>query len=83
MLTDGNIESGTTGWSVFGSGTISANTSVVHGGSRSLLITGRTASWNGISQGLTSKVTSGRSYARSAGGQGASFFRIGAPGLAT
>jgi lysophospholipase L1-like esterase len=62
ILTNGNIESGTSGWSAFGSGTISANTSVVHGGADSLLTTGRTASWNGPSQDLTSKVTNGKSY---------------------
>lgn len=63
LLTNGNIESGTTGWSVFGSGALSANTSVVHGGARSLLITGRTAAWNGPRQTVTSLLTSGRSYA--------------------
>lgn len=65
LLTNGNIESGTTGWSVFGSGTLSANTSVVHGGTNSLLMTGRTASWNGPSQDMTSKVTNGKSYTTS------------------
>jgi hypothetical protein len=63
LLTNGNAESGTSGWSVFGSGSLSSNTSVVHGGSRSLLLTGRTASWNGISQNVTSQLTNGRSYA--------------------
>ncbi len=63
LLTNGNIESGTSGWSVFGSGTLSAVTSPVHGGSQALLLTGRTASWNGPSQDLTSKVTNGKSYA--------------------
>ena len=65
LLTNGNIESGTSGWSVFGSGTLSAVTSPVHGGTGSLLITGRTASWNGPSQNLTSKVTNGKSYTTS------------------
>jgi hypothetical protein len=62
LLTNGNIESGTSSWSVFGAGTLSANTSVVHGGAQSLLISGRTASWNGISQNVTSRLTNGRSY---------------------
>jgi len=62
LLTNGNIESGTTGWSAFGSGTLAANTSVVHGGTRSLLLTGRTAAWNGPSQNLASRLTNGRSY---------------------
>jgi hypothetical protein len=62
ILTNGNIESGTSGWSVFGSGSLAANTSVVHSGADSLQITGRTASWNGPSQDLTSRVTNGKSY---------------------
>jgi hypothetical protein len=65
LLTNGNAESGTSGWAVFGSGSLSSNTSVVHGGSRSLLLTGRTASWNGISQDVTSKLTNGKSYTTS------------------
>jgi hypothetical protein len=62
LLTNGNMENGTTGWSVFGSGTLASNTSIVHGGTRSLLITGRTAAWNGPSQSVTSKLTNGRTY---------------------
>ena len=62
LVTNGSIESGTSGWSVFGSGTLAANTSTVHGGAESLQITGRTASWNGPSQDLTAKVTNGKSY---------------------
>jgi len=65
ILTNGNIESGTTGWSVFGSGSLSVNTSVVHGGARSLSITGRTAAWNGPRQTVTSRLTSGKSYTTS------------------
>jgi hypothetical protein len=61
-LTNGDAESGTTGWGAFG-GTLSSSTSVVHGGTRSLSATGRTASWNGPSQDVTSKLTSGKSYA--------------------
>jgi hypothetical protein len=61
LLTNGNAESGTTGWSPFG-GTLSSNTSVVHGGTASLSATGRTASWNGPSQNVTSKLTNGKSY---------------------
>jgi non-reducing end alpha-L-arabinofuranosidase len=62
LLTNGNIESGTSGWSVFGSGALTPSTSVVHSGAESLLITGRTASWNGPSQDLTSRLTNGKSY---------------------
>ena len=59
------MEAGTTNWSVFGSGTLSSNTSVVHGGTQSLAITGRTASWNGPSQDLTSRMTNGKTYSTS------------------
>jgi hypothetical protein len=62
ILTNGNIEAGTSGWSVFGGGTLATNTGVVHGGANSLLRNGRTASWNGPSQDLTSRLSNGRSY---------------------
>ncbi|MGI5240200.1 family 43 glycosylhydrolase [Dactylosporangium sp. CA-139066] len=65
LLTNPTMESGTSGWSVFGAGTLAANSSVVHGGSQSLLLTGRTASWNGPAQAVTSKLTNGKSYATS------------------
>ncbi|HZM84745.1 MAG TPA: carbohydrate binding domain-containing protein [Candidatus Limnocylindrales bacterium] len=65
LLTNGNIESGTAGWLVFGGGTLAANTGVVHGGVNSLLRTGRTAAWNGPAQDLTSKLVNGRSYTTS------------------
>jgi lysophospholipase L1-like esterase len=65
VLTNGNIESGTSSWSVFGAGSIATSTTTVHGGAASLLRTGRTASWNGPTQDLTSKVTNGKSYATS------------------
>ncbi|HET8846067.1 MAG TPA: endo-1,4-beta-xylanase [Ktedonobacteraceae bacterium] len=62
LLTNADTEAGTTGWAVFGSGSLSSNTSVFHGGTHSLLLTGRTAAWNGISQNVTSKLTNGKSY---------------------
>jgi len=43
LLTNGDTESGATGWSAFGAGTPASNTSVVHGGTHSLAYTGRTA----------------------------------------
>ncbi|WP_425553903.1 family 43 glycosylhydrolase [Dactylosporangium salmoneum] len=64
LLANGTMESGTSGWSVFGAGTL-ASSSVVHGGSQSLLLTGRTASWNGAAQDVTSKLTNGKSYTTS------------------
>lgn len=65
LLTNGNIESGTSNWSAFGAGAIAANTTVVHGGASSLLRSGRTASWNGPGQDVTSKLTNGKSYTTS------------------
>ncbi|MFD0599497.1 carbohydrate binding domain-containing protein [Catellatospora coxensis] len=59
------MESGTTGWAVFGSGTLASNTSVVHGGSRSVLLTGRTAAWNGVRQDVTATLVNGKSYTTS------------------
>src|SRR5687768_17772 len=65
LLTNGNMEGGTTGWSVFGAGSLSAPTSPIHGGTRSLLHTGRTAAWNGPRQVVTSLLTNGSSYTTS------------------
>ncbi|MBM7495035.1 hypothetical protein JOD64_006257 [Micromonospora luteifusca] len=65
VLTNGDVENGTTGWGVHGSGTLARNTATAHGGSGSLSITGRTAAWNGPSQDVTSKLTNGRSYTTS------------------
>jgi hypothetical protein len=62
ILTNGDIEAGTTGWSVFGAGTLTADTSIVHGGTQSLKHSGRTAAWNGPSQIVTSQLVNGRSY---------------------
>jgi len=52
FLTNADMEAGTTGWVVNGAGTLSSDTSQFHGGSRSVKITGRTASWNGIGQNV-------------------------------
>jgi len=65
LLTNADMEGGTTGWSVFGAGAVASNTSVVHGGARSLAYTGRTASWNGPSQSATSLVANGASFTTS------------------
>ncbi|GAB1818829.1 family 43 glycosylhydrolase [Herbidospora sp. RD11066] len=64
LLTNGTMENGTTGWTSSG-GTLSSATNVAHGGSRSLLTSGRTASWQGPHQNVTSVLTSGRSYTTS------------------
>ncbi|WP_117213130.1 non-reducing end alpha-L-arabinofuranosidase family hydrolase [Allorhizocola rhizosphaerae] len=65
LLTNADMENGTTGWSVFGAGTLASNTSVVHGGTRSLSYTGRTASWNGVSQSATFLLANGASFTTS------------------
>jgi len=65
LLTNADMESGTTGWSSFGAGAPASSTSVVHSGTRSLSYTGRTASWNGPAQSVTSQVTSGGNYTAS------------------
>ncbi|WP_211241482.1 non-reducing end alpha-L-arabinofuranosidase family hydrolase [Cystobacter fuscus] len=65
LLTNAGMESGTTGWSAMGAGTPASNTSVVHGGTRSLSYTGRTASWNGPSQSVTSLLANGASFTTS------------------
>jgi hypothetical protein len=65
LLTNPGIEDGLTGWQVNGSGTLAASTSTVRSGTRSLAITGRTGSWNGPGQDVTSRMTSGKSYATS------------------
>jgi hypothetical protein len=65
LLANADMEGGTTGWSVFGAGTLASNTSVFHGGTRSLLLTGRTASWNGPAQTVTSVLANEASFTTS------------------
>ena len=65
LLTNATFESGTTGWSVFGTGTLASSTSVIHGGSRSLSLTGRTAAWNGVAQSVTATIANGASFTTS------------------
>jgi len=65
VLTNADAEGGTTGWSVLGAGTLASDTGVFHGGTHSLLRAGRTASWNGPSQSVTSLLTNGGSYTAS------------------
>ena len=64
LITNPGMETGnTTGWAVNGAGTIAVSTAQKHSGTYSLLHTGRTATWNGPLQNLTSKVQSGKTYA--------------------
>ncbi len=63
LLTNADMENGTTNWVVNGAGTLSSDTTQFHGGARSIKITGRTASWNGIGQNVAvSNFTNGQSY---------------------
>ncbi|MGC1378927.1 MAG: non-reducing end alpha-L-arabinofuranosidase family hydrolase [Anaerolineales bacterium] len=52
VLTNADMESGTTNWVVNGVGTLSSDTTQFHGGSHSVKITGRTSAWNGIGQNV-------------------------------
>ena len=64
LITNPGLETGnTSGWSVNGAGSIAVSTAQKHAGTYSLLHTGRTATWNGPLQNLTSKVQNGRTYA--------------------
>ena len=64
VLTNADMESGTTNWVVNGAGTLSSDTTQFHGGARSVKITGRTSAWNGIGQNVavSNFPTSGQSY---------------------
>jgi len=68
LLSNANMENGTTNWVVNGSGTLSSDTTQFHGGTRSVKTTGRTASWNGIGQNVavSNFPTSGQNYTVSA-----------------
>lgn len=63
LITNPGLETGnTTGWAVNGAGSIAVSTTQKHSGAYSLLSTGRTATWNGPIQNITSKVQSGKTY---------------------
>lgn len=53
LITNGDIEAGTTGWAAAGSATLSLGYSTRHGGSMSLKVNGRTAHTDGASQAVT------------------------------
>jgi hypothetical protein len=57
LLTNGTIEAGTSGWTVFGSGTQAASTAVVHGGVNSLLRSGRWSRRKRIAHGSARTTT--------------------------
>ncbi|HEU4327118.1 MAG TPA: carbohydrate binding domain-containing protein [Roseiflexaceae bacterium] len=63
LLTNGDMEAGTTGWLCC---TLSSVSGPVHGGSKALLASGRTESWQGPRQNLAlSALTNGASYTTS------------------
>ena len=55
-------DGGTGGWAPRGSVTLASSTEQSHGGARSLLTTGRTATWNGPALAVTGKVTAGKEH---------------------
>jgi xylan 1,4-beta-xylosidase len=64
LITNPGMETGNTnGWTVNGAGSIAVSTTQKYSGTYSLLHTGRTATWNGPLQNMTSKVQSGKTYA--------------------
>jgi endo-1,4-beta-xylanase len=62
VLLNPGFETGTGSWFGFGAVTISATTARAHSGTQSGLVTGRTATWNGLATSLVGRVTPGRSY---------------------
>ena len=63
LVTNPGFETGdTTGWSAFGSCTLSVETSQVHSGNYACLVTNRTATWNGIAQSFAGGLQSGQTY---------------------
>ncbi|GAA1971929.1 hypothetical protein GCM10009718_04600 [Isoptericola halotolerans] len=66
LITNGDMENGTAGWTSFGDGTVSPGWWPVHGGSQALRYTDRTASWNGPAQDVTAALSNGATYSTSA-----------------
>jgi glucuronoarabinoxylan endo-1,4-beta-xylanase len=63
VLTNPGFESGnTTGWSPFGSVSLTAETSQVHSGTYACQVGNRTATWNGIAQSLVGVLQVGQTY---------------------
>ncbi len=61
IVNNGTFESGTTGWSTWGGATMAATTARVHGGTKSLLLSGRTSN-SPAQTDLTSVVKKGMNY---------------------
>ena len=66
LLSNPGFESGTTDWSVFGDGNFLIVNDPVYAGTQALLMSGRTATWNGIARDVSGLLTAGMSYAYSA-----------------
>ena len=71
LITNSDFETNTTGWSVFGGGsaTIARTTAQAHSGTQSLVITGRTQTYQGPQYSVLSLVTPGTSYSLSLWGR--------------
>ncbi len=69
IVANGGFETNTDGWFGFGSVTATATTERAHGGTRSALISARTANWMGLATSLVGQLTPGASYAVSAWAQ--------------
>ncbi len=65
LLTNPGFENGTEGWSDRGC-QIEAVTTPVHSGAKSVKVSGRTETWQGIKQSLLGKVKNGQTYKVSA-----------------
>jgi hypothetical protein len=61
LVTNGDFENGTTGWSARG-GSVEAVSEPVHGGAGSAKATDRTDTWNGIKQDMVGKMEAGKTY---------------------
>lgn len=73
LISNFGFEANTTGWSVFGgSATIARSTNEAHSGTRSLLITGRTQTYQGPQYAVLDLITPGGSYGLSLWGKLAS-----------
>ncbi len=66
LVQDGFEDGTTQGWGPFGGVTVANSTDVAHSGAHSLKTTNRTATWNGPSVDLTSKLVAGATYQISA-----------------
>lgn len=61
LLTNGATENGTTGWTASNC-TLTSDTVQYHSGAKSIKVTGRTQTWGGPVQNITSKITNGHQY---------------------